>query len=68
MSTYICKRHLLDSDLKRGPGKEPKMIKCVTFLIDQILNTKMQMALIKATERGGNTGKLERRAEEKAAG
>lgn len=40
MSTYICKRRLLDSDLKRGPGKENEMIKCAAFLIEQILAVK----------------------------
>lgn len=40
MSTYIRKQHLLDSDLKRGPGKENTMIKCAAFLIEQILTHK----------------------------
>lgn len=44
-----------------GAGKEKSAIKCVAFLIEQILTHKKRKKLkrdrIKVTERGGNTGK-----------
>lgn len=35
MGTYIRERHLMASDLKRGPGKANEMIKHASFLIER---------------------------------
>lgn len=44
-----------------GAGEEKSSIKCVAFLIEQILThkkeKKLRKDLIKVTEGGGNTGK-----------
>lgn len=53
-----------------GAGKEKSAIKCVAFLIEQILTHKKRKKLkrdrIKVTERGGNTGKEREREREES--